>query len=207
MPDTTYAAGTQSAGRPASKIRILAECAVMVALSTVLSFIKIYRLPWGGSITLLSMLPVIMFSIRWGLKWGLNCSGLNAIVQLGQGIIGGLFGWGLTPAMLLGCIFLDYLLPYFAIGFSGMFRKMGQYGWIAGMLIAMMSRFLMHVISGIVIWQSAGELWNGFSTDNAVVYSLIYNGAYMLPEMILTFIAATVMFNLPQTAKFFENKQ
>ena len=82
MPDTTYAAGTQSAGRPASKIRILAECAVMVALSTVLSFIKIYRLPWGGSITLLSMLPVIMFSIRWGLKWGLNCSGLNAIVEM-----------------------------------------------------------------------------------------------------------------------------
>ncbi|MBQ7990863.1 MAG: energy-coupled thiamine transporter ThiT [Oscillospiraceae bacterium] len=186
-----------------TKTKTLVECAVMVALATVLSYIKIYRLPWGGSITLLSMLPVIVFSIRHGIKWGLACSGLNALLQLGQGIIGGLFGWGLTPAMLIGCILLDYLLPYFVLGFSGMFRNKGQYGWIAGMITTILIRIVFHVLSGVVIWESAGELWSGFSTDNSVIYSLLYNCAYMLPEMIFTIIGAIALFNIPQTAKFF----
>ena len=187
-----------------TKTQVMVECAVMVALSTVLSFVKIYRMPWGGSVTLVSMLPILIFSIRHGIGWGLKCSGLNAVVQLGQGIIGGLFGWGLTPIVLIGSIFLDYLLPYFVLGFAGMFRNMKQYGAVAGMIIVIIARFIFHVLSGALLWwEGVGNLWTGFSTDNAVVYSLIYNGAYLMPEMILTIIAAIAVFNIPQTKKFF----
>ena len=60
----------------------------------------------------------------------------------------------------------------------------------------------MHFISGCVIWKSFGELWTGFSTENTYLYSLLYNGAYMLPEMIFTIAGAVALLKVPQTAKY-----
>ena len=68
------------------KVRIMVEGAVMLALATALSFIQIYKLPWGGSITLLSMLPIVLFSIRRGVAMGLAVSFLFSLIQLFQGI-------------------------------------------------------------------------------------------------------------------------
>ena len=89
--------------------KILVEGAIMLALATVLSFIRIIHLPWGGSVTLLSMLPLALFSIRRGLKAGFVVSFLFSAIQFGQGVLDGLFGWGLTPGMLVACILLDSL--------------------------------------------------------------------------------------------------
>ena len=75
------------------KVLTLVEGAVMVALATVLSFVKIVHLPWGGSITLLSMLPIIVFSIKRGVANGLAASFVFALIQFIQGCAGGLFGW------------------------------------------------------------------------------------------------------------------
>ena len=72
-----------------SKTRILVEGAAMVALATVLSFIRIFKLPWGGSITLLSMLPIVVFSIRRGVKAGLAASFVFSLIQFVQGIMDG----------------------------------------------------------------------------------------------------------------------
>lgn len=184
-----------------TKTTVLVEAAIMVALATVLSYIRIIKLPWGGSITLLSMLPIVVYSIRRGPALGLAASFVFSLVQFGQGVIDGLFGWELTPVSLTACIFLDYIGAYTVIGIAGIFKNKGMAGWLGGTALAVFCRFLFHFFSGVLIWGSYGELWNGFSTDNTWLYSLLYNGAYMLPEMIFTMIGAFVLFRVPQTKK------
>lgn len=179
----------------------LAEGAVMIALAAALSFVRVFRLPWGGSVTLISMLPIIIFSIRHGVKKGLFVSFVFSLFQLAQGIADGLFSWGLTPASLIGCIFLDYAAAYTAVGLGGIFRDKSMKGYICGTVLAGFVRYLCHFLSGVVIWHSFGELWSGFVTENEWLYSFVYNGAYMLPEIIFTVIAAVVLFRIPQTKK------
>ncbi len=183
------------------KLQVLVEGAIMIALATVLSYLRIFKLPWGGSITLLSMLPIVMFSIRRGVAQGLVCSFVFSLIQFGQGVLDGIFSWGLTPVMLAACIFLDYIGAYTVIGLGGIFRKKGVFGWIGGTVLALFLRFVLHFLSGVVIWGSFGELWSGFSTDNTYLYSLLYNGAYMVPEIIFTVIGAVALFKVPQTKR------
>lgn len=190
-----------------NKTKILAEGAAMVALATVLSFIRVFKLPWGGSITLLSMLPIVLFSIRRGVKPGLTVAFVYALLQFAQGIMDGLFGWGLTPGMLIACILLDYLVAFTILGIAGCFRKKGLPGWIGGISLAVGLRFLCHFLSGVVIWHSYGELWEGFSTENTYLYSFLYNGCYMLPELIFTLAGAVALFSAPQTKRLLLDKE
>lgn len=183
-----------------TKTMMLVEGAVMIALATVLSLIKVYKLPWGGSITLLSMLPICMFSIKYGVVRGLFVSFAYATVQLLIDLAE-VLSWGLTPETLIACFALDYILAYTLIGVAGMFRTKKLPGWIAGTSIALLLRFAAHFLSGVLIWHSFGELWDGFSTENEFIYSALYNGSYMLPEMIFTVIGAVVLFSVPQTKK------
>jgi len=189
-----------------TQTRKLVEGAAMVALATVLSYIRVYKLPWGGSITLFSMLPIFLYSIRWGIKDGLLVSFVYALVQFGQGVIDGLFGWGLTPGALVACILIDYIFAFTVLGLAGILKSKGSAGYIAGVVIASLLRFFFHFLSGVVIWHSYGELWDGFSTESSVLYSLLYNGSYMLPELILSVIGAVILFTLPQTKKLFLNQ-
>lgn len=184
-----------------SKTKILVEGAIMVAMATVLCYIRIFKLPWGGSVTLMSMLPIIIFSIKRGVKNGMFASFVFALIQLGQGIMDGLFAWGLTPIMLVSCIVIDYIGAYSVIGIGGIFRKKGFAGWMSGTVLAVFARFVCHFLSGVIIWHSSGNLWEGFSTDNEWLYSLAYNGAYMLPEMIFTVIGAAALLKIPQTKR------
>lgn len=114
---------SQSQKTKNSKTRMLVEGAMMVALATVLSYIRIFKFPWGRSITLFSMLPIVLFSLKYGVKQGLLCSFVFSLIQFGQGVTDGLFGWGLTAFMLVACILLDYLGAYTVIGIAGLFRK------------------------------------------------------------------------------------
>lgn len=173
----------------------------MVALATVLSFIRVFKWPWGGSITLLSMLPIVLFSIRRGVKTGIIVSFVYSLLQFAQSIMDGLFGWGLTPVMLISCIILDYIGAFTVLGIAGMFRKRGLSGWIGGISLAVCLRFLFHFLSGVVIWQSFGSLWNGFYTENTYIYSFLYNGCYMLPELIFTLAGAIALLKAPQTKR------
>ena len=92
---------------------------VLVALGTALSFVKVFDLPYGGSITLCSMLPVMLFSFRSGIKWGLGAGFTFSVLQL-------LFGLdalkGISGATVAGSIFLDYLLAFTVLGLAGIFR-------------------------------------------------------------------------------------
>lgn len=183
------------------------EGALVIAMSVILGMIRVYRLPWGGAVTLLSMLPISLYSIKHGVKKGIEISFIFALFQFIQGISDGLFAWGLTPVMLISCIFIDYILAYTVIGLAGIFRSKGAVGWISGTVIALLLRFICHFISGAFIFKSLGKLWDGFSTDNSYLYSLVYNGAYMLPEIIFTSIGAFAIYRIPVIQKLIVDKK
>ena len=178
-------------------VKKLTMSAVLIALSAALSMVKIFEMPLGGSVTLLSMLPVCMLSIMYGCKWGLFCSFIYALSQLIFGI-GEVVGWGLTPAALIGCIAFDYIIAFTVTGFAGLFRKRRVPGYIGGIALAIVMRLVSHVISGVIFFASwAPEGWNPF------IYSVSYNGLYMLPEMAFTIIGAVFLLKEPHTAKLF----
>ena len=185
---------------------MLVEGAVMLALAIAFSLITPFKkiLPFGGSITLVSMLPICIYSIKYGILNGLAVSFLFSLFQFAQGAIqDGLFGWGLTAGMLVACIALDYIIAYTVIGLAGIFRNKGMGGWIAGTVIALCLRFVSHFLSGVYVFASTGKIWEDldFVADNKYVYSAVYNGAYMVPEIILTVVVAVILFKLPQTKK------
>lgn len=177
-------------------IKILTVSAIMVALSTVLSFLKVYELPLGGSITVLSMLPVCMIGLLFGVKSAILPCLLYGAIQM---MVGGVFGWGLTPAILVGAIVFDYLLAFGVLCFSGCFRKKGFWGIISGIVVACVLRFASHMVSGCIFFRSF-DIFN-----NPFLYSLAYNGSYMLPELILTALGAVILFRTLFKIPFFKN--
>ena len=182
----------------------LAACAVMVALGAVLSMIKVLQMPFGGSITLLSMLPCAMISIMYGLKWGFAASFVESVVQLAFGItMDGILGWGMTPSALIGTILLDHIVAYTVIGIAGIFRKKGYVGICCGTALAVALRFVCHFISGAIIFANFDEFvaFGASWVGHPWLYSFCYNGTYMLPELIFTVIAAVILFRLPQMKK------
>lgn len=180
-----------------TRLRALCESAVMLALAVVLSYIKFWELPFDGSITLFSMLPVCLISVKYGIKWGLGTAFCFSWFQVLQG---GVFSWGLTPIMLIGSLLLDYILAYTVIGFAGIFRKEGYWGALGGIGLVCALRFLIHFLAGIILWANLeefvafGATWVG----RPILYSICYNGVYMLPETVLTVAVAAVLLKIPQ---------
>ncbi len=183
----------------------LVEGAIMVALAVVLSFIKFKFLPYGGSITLVSMLPIMVYSIRHGLSWGMLVSVVYALVQMFIDL-GEVSSWGLSAAMFVGCLAFDYIIAFSVLGLAGMFRNKGAGGAISGMIIAMILRYISHIVSGVVIFKSAGAIWEGLNIENSLLYSMAYNATYMLPEIVFSIIVVIVLFSVPQTKKLLINK-
>ncbi len=173
-----------------SSLRRLTECAILIAIATVLSFIKLYKLPLGGSITALSMLPILLAGYRNGPKFAIMTSFVYAALQLLVDI-GEIASWGLTAGVFIGAVVFDYLLAYGAMLFAGLFSKK-KYGLVYGTAIALPVRFIMHFISGYIFF--ANWTPEGYTPFN---YSIIYNGSYMLPELIITLIAAVIISNIP----------
>ena len=180
-----------------TKIRALCECAIMLALSVVLSYIKFLSLPFDGSITLFSMLPVCLVAIKYGWKWGLGTAFCFSWFQILQG---GVFGWGLTPAMLIGSLLLDYIIAYTVLGLAGIFRKNGYLGMLGGITMVCALRFFVHFLAGVILWANFEqfEAFGKVIQDSPALYSICYNGVYMLPETILTVAVAAIVLKIPQ---------
>lgn len=176
-------------------IKRLVTSAVMLSLAMVLSMIKVWKMPLGGSVTLLSMLPVCILSIKYGVKWGLFSAFVYGVMQMFLDL-GSLMSWGMTVRIWIGCIVFDYILAYTVLGLSGSFQNKGVWGIIIGIALSVSLRFVCHFISGTIffdIWCPDG--WNLY------LYSICYNGTYMLPEMIFTVIGAVALFKVPQTTR------
>lgn len=162
------------------KTKILTESSIALALATILSQIKLLQMPQGGSVSL-EMLPIIFIALRWGVKSGILLGSAFGFLQF---FIGGyIVHW----AQLV----LDYPLAFGVLGLAGLARffikekdlteRMTYV--IVFTIFAGLLRFLAHFISGVVFFaEYAGE-------EGVILYSLIYNATYLMPEIIITAIA------------------
>lgn len=165
---------------------ILVESAVMVALASVLSMFKLVEMPYGGSVTFASMLPIIALSYRHGARVGLGAGLVFAIVQQLMGLK--YISYFTTPMSIIALILLDYILAFVFVGLGGIFRgkvKGQANAATLGALTVCLIRYLCHVISGCTIWAGLS-----IPTSAALIYSLGYNATYMLPETVVL-VAAT----------------
>ncbi len=165
---------------------MLCECAIMVALATVLSLIKI-EFPYGGSITICSMLPILIIGYRYKLLVGCLTGVVYGLIQMLFGMSNFAYATSWQAALMI--LFFDYLIAFGVIGLGGVFRKIKNQavGLALGALLASVLRFLCHFLSGITVWA-------GFADGMPVwLYSLIYNGLYMLPEFGILIAAAIAL--------------
>lgn len=187
-------------------LRILAESAIMVALATVLSLVKVYEAPYGGSVTLLSMAPIIVLSMRRGVKVGLPAGFVYSLIQLLLGLNN--VAWVPTPSGIVLCVLLDYIVPFTLLGLAGMFRNVKFTGnetanilisAVLGTLLVCLLRYFCHILSGVVVWYALDLEWYADDPDHIVnrfgpwAFSAIYNGSFMLPEAIETVIGVPIL--------------
>ncbi len=178
------------------KTQKLTVSAVLIALSTVLSLIKPVDLPFGGSVTPLAMLPVMLIPIMYGVRWGFFACFVNSVIQMLLSIAE-VVSWGLTPSILVSCILLDYILAYTVLGTIGFMKNKGKVLIIVGAVLSLVLRFLMHFLSGVVLF---GNFEEGIWT--VIWGSVTYNASYMVPEMITTSLALFALLSNKAFYKF-----
>ncbi|MBO4343956.1 MAG: energy-coupled thiamine transporter ThiT [Clostridia bacterium] len=172
-------------------IRKFVESALFIALATVLSLIKI-DLPFGGGVTVVSMLPIVFCSHRWGWKWGVATAFVYSALQLVLGLDN--VSYVTSAVMVFGVIFLDYIIAYTFIGLSGIFGNTRKAVFF-GILLSFTLRFLCHLITGAWIWgEWMPEEFMNMTMTNVWFYSFLYNGWYMLFEIIFTEIVAMLIY-------------
>lgn len=199
--------------KSSTRTRTLTECALMIALATVLGFIPLYELPRGGSITLLSMLPIVAASFRCGPRWGALTAFVHGVIQLGLGLKN--LSYCQSFAAAAGCVLLDYLLAFTLLGLACLVGKPFKNIYVSvgvGTLVVCLGRYLCSFFSGYLVWrdyQTAFSWMTEFGWgqriaamgENALcwLYSAVYNATYMLPETLLTVVAAVLL--LPRLLK------
>lgn len=215
--------------------RRLVTSAMLIAVASVLAlvseFIPFLQLRFGGTLTLASMLPIILISYMYGLKWGLGSAAVYAVIQIFMGFktVAALF----TPDsdsymalwMALCVVLLDYFLAYTSLGLGGIFarKKGGCLRLVLGGVVAQVICYAFHVLSGFLFY---GAWADWFFTESAakdlaisgwimehlsgrglaLLYSLVYNALYMLPEIILTAAVAALIYRIPAVSKNFERR-
>ncbi len=193
------------------KTRVMVESAVLIAATVILSFIKIYEAPLGGSVTLFSMVPLMIISMRHGLGWGLGSSFVYSVIKLLLGANN--FAYVPTLLGILTTIVFDYAIAYTSIGLAGAFRKCSftknettnkTITAFLGVLLACLTRFASHFFCGAVVWYEItkrGE-WNDYvQTVGSLLYSFVYNITYLGPEIVMTLIAVPVIVTLLKIMK------
>lgn len=195
------------ANKPSEKVQILTESAIMIALATVLSLLKIWEAPYGGSVTVVSMAPIIILSLRRGVKTGLLAGFAHSLIQLLLGLNN--VAWVPDAGGIVLCILTDYILPFTLLGLGGCFRNVKFtkndntnliIAAVLGTLLVTLLRYFSHIVSGAVIWYALDLEWYADDPTHIVnlygpwLFSVIYNGGYMVPEIITTTIATPILY-------------
>jgi len=156
--------------------RVLTEAALAVALAFVLGLIVVFKMPFGGSISL-EMIPLILLALRQG-----------PTVGIVAGAVYGLLDLAIDPFVLQPLqVLLDYPLAFGVLGLAGLFKPT-VWGAILGATVAVLARFVCHFLSGVVFFASyAPEGWN------PLIYSAAYNAAYLLPSLIIAVLVVVVL--------------
>ena len=170
------------------RIRALCEGAIMLALALVLNYLSkviFANMPNGGSVSL-AMFPILFYAHRWGLSKGLLMGFAYGLLDM---LLDGGYAWGWQS------ILLDYLAAYTALGLGGVFKGK-DWGIFPGIAVGCLARFAVHYLSGVTIYKilvpTEVEGFGVFS--NPHIYSLVYNGAYMIPNMIIAMVIAAILF-------------
>ena len=164
-------------------LRALVEGAVFVALAQVLSYLKLFELPQGGSITV-AMLPIFLYCARWGFGPGLLASFVYSVLQL---LLDGAYAWGWQS--MLG----DYIVAFTVLGLAGLFHGK-TYGLYTGTVVGSLARFLVQYLVGVWDWgEYMPERFFGMTMTTPWLYSFLYNGSYMLIDMILCLIVGGLL--------------
>lgn len=204
-----------------TKTKRLTESAMLISVAIVLELVSkmfIPEMPFGGQVTLVSMLPVVLISYRHGVRWGLVAGLAYALIEM---VIGaktvaaafqpGYFGDGTMILNALIMCVLDYLAAFTALGLGGAFRNRLEKPGLSlccGSILALTARYACHVASGYILFSGWAEWFftqEGFPGWGAslvaslspnmlgFVYSLVYNGMYMVPEILLTALVAVFL--------------
>ena len=209
-----------------NKTRRLTESAMLLAIAIVLELVSrvlIPPMPFGGQLTIVCMLPVVLIAYRHGTRWGFVAAFTYGLIQmaLGAGTVTaafqpGYFGDGAMIGNALVMCLLDYVAAYTLLGLGGLFRNRIKRPGVAlslGSLAALSARYAAHVLSGYILFSGWAEWFftqEGFPAWGAglvarlspemlgFVYSLVYNGMYMIPEMIFTAVAAVLVARVPR---------
>ena len=184
---------------------MLVEGAVMVALSFALSFVRVFTLPQGGSITLLSLLPVSVYGIRSGWKAGLGAGFVLSLFMFFQGITEGLLGWLPTKVMLMTSIMFDYIIPYTILGLGALFMAKTPLKQTLSIAVLLFVKYICHFVSGVICYGEYASQWGEFFARHKVLYSACYN-SYMLIELVITCVAAYFVLKNPAVAKMLKKK-
>jgi len=156
--------------------RVLTEAALAIALAFVLGLIKVFQMPFGGSISL-EMIPLILLALRQGPVVGVVTGAAYGLLNLAVGPV------VVHPVQVL----FDYPLAFGALGLAGFFRPTVR-GAVIGAAVAVLARFVCHFVSGVVFFASyAPEGWNPY------VYSGAYNAAYLVPSLVIALVVVVVL--------------
>jgi thiamine transporter len=168
------------------RVQALCEGAILVAVAQILGYIKLFPMwPNGGSITLAAF-PIALYAVRWGVGRGLLAGFVFGVLQL---LMDEAYAWG-WQSMLL-----DYLVAFTPLGLAGLFKGK-KWGIFPGIVLGNLGRFVVHYISGVTIYRiyEPTEIPGIGTFDGAELYSLVYNGSYMLPCMLLALAAAVLLY-------------
>lgn len=164
-------------GKAPISTKQLAFCAAAMALATITSYLKLFHLPMGGSVTLFSMLFICLIGYWFGLRTGLMAACAYGILQL-----------VIDPYIIsIPQMFTDYLFAFGALGLSGIFHDK-KYGLLKGYLLGVLGRYFFAFLSGVIFFASAAASYN----MSVPIYSLVYNGAYLGAEAVLTIIVLAI---------------
>lgn len=157
------------------KLRALCEGAIFIAAAVVFSLLPVYRMPQGGSFSI-DMLPILVYCVRWGFAPAMTASTVYGILQMF--LEGGIaIGW----QSIIG----DFILAYAVLGVAGLFhgRKNGLF---TGTVAACAVRFAVHWVVGATIWaEYMPDSFFNMTMTSPWLYSALYNGSYMLADLIL----------------------
>ena len=172
-----FAAKTSSEKRMSTKQLVF--CAVALALAYLTSYIKLFEMPWGGSVTLFSMLFIVLIANWYGPKTGV-------LVGLAYGIIQFIQEPYVLSFFQVCC---DYILAFAALGVAGIFAK-SKYGLVKGYIIAVLARGVFHAIGGYLYWMD--YMPDNFPKALASLYPILYNYSYLLVEGVITVIIISI---------------
>lgn len=176
------------------KVRMLCEGALCIAMSVVLSYVKLDVGPSGGSINA-TMIPLVLFAIRWGRGWG-----------VGAGLVFGTLKYFLGEGFVISwvSILFDYSVAYAFVGFAGVLKGKANTAWLAA-LMGCAARFVVHYLSGVTVYAEwMPEEFLGMTMTTPFFYSFLYNLFYMLPSTVITLVGVFALSMVAPIRKWLE---